>query len=162
MDFLAMNPLERRFAVDDLLARYARCIDDDQLEQWPSFFTEHARYIVRSQENASRGLPTAAMYCDSRAMLVDRVVALRNANIYESHRYRHLISCTVLEDISAEALTAVSNYVVFRTRTNGATDIFSAGGYRDRIVLDGESFRFAEKLVTFDTDRIDTLLVTPL
>jgi hypothetical protein len=37
-----------------------------------------------------------------------------------------------------------------------------AGGYRDRIVLDGESCRFAEKLVTFDTDRIDTLLVTPL
>ena len=162
MDFLAMNPLERRFAVDDLLARYARCIDDDQLEQWPAFFTEHARYIVRSQENASRGLPTAAMYCDSRAMLVDRVVALRNANIYESHRYRHLISCTVLEDITAQALTAVSNYVVFRTRTNGATDIFSAGGYRDRIVVECESLRFAEKRVTFDTDRIDTLLVTPL
>ena len=68
----------------------------------------------------------------------------------------------VAAPLMAEALTAVSNYVVFRTRTNGATDIFSAGGYRDRIVLDGESLRFAEKLVTFDTDRIDTLLVTPL
>jgi anthranilate 1,2-dioxygenase small subunit len=95
-------------------------------------------------------------------MLVDRIVALRNANIYETHRYRHLISATVIEDVTAEALLALSNYVVFRTRSNGVTEIFSAGGYRDCIVVDDGALRFAEKIVTFDTDRIDTLLVTPL
>jgi len=52
--------------------------------------------------------------------------------------------------------------VVLRTRTNGVTEIFSAGSYRDRIVVEDGELRFAEKLVIFDTDRIDTLLVTPL
>ncbi len=162
MNLLSLSAPERRLLVEELLARYVRCLDDDQLEAWPAFFTAQCRYIVRSQENASRGLSTAAMYCDSRAMLADRIVALRHANIFETHRYRHFVSALLLDELSADALTATSNYVVLRTRTNGVTEIFSAGSYRDRIVVEDGELRFAEKLVIFDTDRIDTLLVTPL
>ena len=162
MNLLSLSAPERRLLVEELLARYVRCLDDDQLEVWPTFFTAQCRYIVRSQENASRNLPTAAMYCDSRAMLVDRIVALRHANIFETHRYRHFVSALLLDDIAADALTATSNYVVLRTRTSGVSEVFSTGSYRDRIVVEEGVLRFAEKLVTFDTDRIDTLLVTPL
>ena len=162
MNLMSMSALERRLLVDELLARYVRCIDDDELERWPGFFTSAGRYIVRSRENAARGLPTAAIYCDSRGMLADRIVALRHANIFEAHRYRHLLGGLLIEAVSPDSLAASCNYPVLRTRGNGVTDVFSAGVYQDRIVVEEGQLLFAEKLVVFDTDRIDTQLVTPL
>ena len=54
------------------------------------------------------------------------------------------------------------HYVVYRTRGNGVTELYSAGVYQDRIVSVNNELKFAEKLVIYDTDRVDTLLVTPL
>lgn len=51
---------------------------------------------------------------------------------------------------------------MFRTRGNGVSEPYSVGTYDDDIAsLDGELL-FRRKLVTFDTNRIDSLLVTPL
>lgn len=94
-------------------------------------------------------------------MLTDRVVSLRKANIFERHGYRHLISATLVSGPTDGAVQARSNYAVYRTRTNGVTELYNAGTYDDRIVSDGSQLRFAEKIVTYDTNRIDSLLVTP-
>lgn len=161
MDFAGQGDLELQFQVERLLARYVHCIDDDRLEEWPTFFTEDCVYRVISRENADRGLPAAAIFCDSRRMLVDRVVSARNANIYERHHYRHLVSSVVVER-GAHELLATSNYVVYRTRTDGATALYNAGRYQDRIVVEDGLWLFREKVAIFDTHRIDTLLVTPL
>jgi anthranilate 1,2-dioxygenase small subunit len=107
-------------------------------------------------------MPLAAIFCDSKEMLTDRIVSLRRANVYEQHRYRHIVSSTIVNDVSDAAIIARSNYVVYRTRTNGVTEIYSAGTYDDRIVIARDRLLFREKIVTYDTDRIDTLLVTPL
>ena len=109
-----------------------------------------------------RKLPLATIMCDSKAMLRDRIVSLRNANVYEAHHYRHMVSSVVVTGNGSESFLVKSNYVVYRTRTNGATDVFSAGAYHDKIVSDDGRLKFAEKIVIYDTDRIDTLLVTPL
>ena len=162
MDFLRLSPLERQFEVERLLARYVQCIDDDRLEDWPAFFTEHCDYRLVARDNAERGLPLATFSCNSRGMLTDRVVALRHANIYEAHRYRHLVGSTLLLDASADAIVARSHYAVFRTRTNGVSEPYSVGVYDDRIVFDAGALRFCAKCVTFDTLRIDSLLATPL
>ena len=61
-------------------------------ERWPEFFTEDCRYRVTSAENYEAGLPLGLIYATSQNMLRDRVSALRDANIYEPQRYRHLIS----------------------------------------------------------------------
>ncbi|SVC32006.1 uncharacterized protein METZ01_LOCUS284860, partial [marine metagenome] len=39
------------------MADYAHCIDSDELERWPGFFTDHARYFVTTSFNRERGLP---------------------------------------------------------------------------------------------------------
>ncbi len=160
--FTALAPHELQFNVERLLARYAQCIDRDELEAWPDFFTEQCLYQVIAWENALRGLPVSAFLCDSRAMLTDRVVSLRHANIYEKHRYRHLISAVMIENVGETAVEARSHYAVYRTGTDGATKLFQTGEYADRIVLDGDAWRFQRKIVTFDTARIDSLLVTPI
>ncbi len=162
MNLLELSPLERQYAVEQLLARYVQCIDDDRLEAWPDFFLAACDYRIVSRENAERGLPLATLSCDSRGMLVDRVVSLRHANIYEQHRYRHLVSSTVLGEVRADSVQARSHYAVFRTRTNGVSEVYSVGTYDDDIVSSDGQLLFRRKRVTFDTYRIDSLLVTPL
>ncbi len=162
MNFLDLSPCELQFAVEQLLARYVHCIDDDRLEAWPDFFATPCEYRIVARENAERGLPLATFSCDSRGMLLDRVVSLRHANIYEPHRYRHLVSSTVLGAVGDDSVQARSNYAVFRTRTNGVSEVYSVGTYEDDIVSEAGALRFRRKLVIFDTNRIDALLVTPL
>ncbi len=153
---------ELQFRVERLLARYAQCIDDDQLEAWPELFTEACVYRVIARENFERQLPVAAIFCDSKRMLIDRVVSARHANIYEKHTYRHLVSSTLVNAPAGDSVIATSHYAVYRTRTNGVTEIYNTGSYRDEIVCHAGVWLFRTKLVVFDTHRIDSLLVTPL
>ncbi len=162
MNLKSLTDVEVQFQVERLLANYVQCIDEDRLEAWPDFFVDDCLYQVIAKENAERGLPVSAIFCDSKGMLADRVVSLRHANVYERHQYRHIVSSVVITEVSDESLAIQSNYVVYRTRTNGVTAVFNTGMYNDRVVgVDGQLL-FKEKIVTFDTNRIDSLLVTPL
>lgn len=59
-----------RREVEDLVARHAELIDEDRLEEWPELFTQECVYKIIARENVDRGLPIAAIFCDSRKMLV--------------------------------------------------------------------------------------------
>ena len=59
-------------------------------------------------------------------------------------------------------MRAQCNFAVLQTRVDGQTSIYSTGKYRDRIVAEEGVLRFSEKLVVFDTYRIDSLMVRPL
>jgi anthranilate 1,2-dioxygenase small subunit len=157
------SAMETQWRVERLLSRYAACIDEDALESWPDFFaTDACRYEIITRENLERGMSLALMFCTSRGMLVDRIVSLREANIYPQRWYRHTVSNVLIQSVDAECLQVQSNYVVLQTRRNGQTDIFSAGKYLDQIVLNKGELKFAEKRVVVDTHRIDTLLVAPI
>lgn len=162
MQLEKLSAVELQFEVERLLSRYVECIDDDRLEEWPDLFTEDAKYRVVPRENADRGLPIAVMDCDSRGMLLDRIVSLRNANIYPEHFYRHLFSSVHVKGIDEGELVVQSNYVVLQTRNDGVTKVYNAGKYLDRIVVVAGELRFKEKLVIFDTNSIDTLMVRPI
>jgi 3-phenylpropionate/cinnamic acid dioxygenase small subunit len=154
--------IERRLAVLDLNARYAEAIDEGRLEEWPTFFTEDGRYRITTAENVERGLPLSIVYATSRAMLRDRIKALREANIYEAQRYRHLLGPARIEHGAEGILHAHASFMVARIMHTGETTLFATGIYRDRIVLDGETARFAERVVILDSRQIDTLLAIPL
>jgi anthranilate 1,2-dioxygenase small subunit len=151
-----------KFHVENLMAEYVLAIDEDRLDEWPNFFVDDCVYKLISKENADRGLPIAAIFCDSKAMLIDRVVSLRNANIYEKHTYRHIVSSVAIEDVAQGVISAKSNYVVYRTRTNGVTEVFNTGIFRDLIVRAEGDLLFKERIATFDTNIIDALLATPI
>ena len=89
--------VETTFKVQELQARYMQALDDDRLEDWPDFFADKCRYLVTTAENLSQGLPLGMIYATSRAMLRDRVRSLRQANVYEAQRYRHMIGPPVIE-----------------------------------------------------------------
>lgn len=150
-----------RDAIEDLLADYAEAIDDGQLERWPGFFTEDGEYQIITRESHDAGLPIGILYCDSRGMMEDRVRALRTANIYEPHAYRHLLGRPRFE-AQAEGLAVRSNFCVFRIAQDGATVTFATGRYLDRIVRDGDALRFKSRRVVLDSRRVDILLVLPV
>ena len=151
------------FAVQALQARYVQGLDDDRLEAWPEFFSDQCRYLVTTAENLAQGLPLGMIYATSRAMLRDRVRSLREANVYEAQRYRHMIGPPVLEAGEGGVIRAQTSFMVVRTMHTGETVMFATGRYDDRVVLDGpQAPCFAEKVVVLDSRQIDTLLAIPL
>jgi anthranilate 1,2-dioxygenase small subunit len=156
--------LELRLKVEELLARYVHCIDDGRLEDWPEFFVENGLYRVTTAENHERSLPLPIIYADSRAMLRDRVAALRQANIYEPQRYRHLLSSLLVERIDSRSAKAVSNFQVVRVMQTGESMLFATGRCLDRVRIEGEGGlpQFEERVVVLDSRAIDTLLAIPL
>jgi 3-phenylpropionate/cinnamic acid dioxygenase small subunit len=159
-----MTPAEmvRRLELDALYADYAHCLDNDALEEWPDFFTDDCGYRITSAENFEAGLPIGIVYATSKGMLVDRIMALRKANIYEPQRYRHLIGAIKIGAEEQGALSVVANLIVVRIMQDGAMILFAAGRYVDRLVRQNERWKFARKDVVLDSRQIDTLLAIPL
>jgi 3-phenylpropionate/cinnamic acid dioxygenase small subunit len=153
--------IEQKLAVEDLNTRYAEAIDEDRLEAWPDFFSTDGRYLVTTAENVAQGLPLGIMSATSRAMLRDRIKALRQANVYESQRYRHVLGTPRIETANGP-LRARTSFMVARIMHTGETMLFATGCYEDRIILDDAGAQFAEKTVILDSRVIDTLLAIPL
>ncbi len=157
-----MTDTEKLFRVAALNTDYANTIDADRLEAWPDFFLEVCLYKITTAENQARGYAAGVVYADSRAMLADRIAALRHANIYERHRYRHIIGMPSIRAAEDGAIEAETSFLIVRTMRDGRMDLFAAGLYRDRIniVTDG-TMRFAERIVVCDSSRFDTLVAIP-
>ncbi|HEY9280173.1 MAG TPA: aromatic-ring-hydroxylating dioxygenase subunit beta [Eoetvoesiella sp.] len=146
-----------------LNAAYARCIDNDELEQWPDFFLERCLYLITTADNHAAGLQAGIVYADTRAMLQDRVMAMRDANVFEEQRYRHIIGAPLLLAQEGNTAQVESPFIVVRIMRDGGTEVFATGRYIDRIVQEPDNaLKFAERLVVCDSSNIDTLLVIPL
>jgi len=146
-------------AVYDLFAEYGALIDMAKFDEWLDLFAEECRYRIIPRENLDRGLPAALVFCDSRAMLEDRIRALREANKYNIHTDRHVIG---LPRIVEDVVTAETPFAVYQTDQEGETLLFATGLYRDRLELVGSRLKIRDKLILLDTFAIPTLLATPL
>jgi anthranilate 1,2-dioxygenase small subunit len=146
-------------AVYDLFAEYGALIDMAKFDEWLDLFAEECRYQIVPRENFDRGLPTALVFCDSRAMLEDRIRALREANKYNIHTDRHVIG---LPRVLDDGLAAEAPFAVYQTDQEGETRLFATGLYRDRLVRAGSRLKIRDKLILLDTFAVPTLLATPL
>lgn len=146
----------------DLNADYAAAIDDDRLEDWPAFFTDACFYRITTARNHAQGLPAGLVYADSRQMLIDRVLSLRKANIYERQMYRHMIGLPRLGQDDGETMQVRTSFAALRIMRTGATDIFATGVYIDEVVREAGTLKLRRRDVVCDSQRIDTLLALPL
>ncbi|CAE6788438.1 aromatic-ring-hydroxylating dioxygenase subunit beta [Paraburkholderia aspalathi] len=157
-----MDQMKLWFEVNMLQNQYINNLDNDRLEAWPTLFTEDCTYEIVPKENADLGLPIGIIYCTNQKMLRDRVVSLRNANIFEEHTYRHVTSGLAIMSEHDGVIETESSYVVVQTRSNGESDVYQAGKYFDRIVRTQDGLRYRSKRVVYDTSRVQTLLATPI
>jgi len=151
-----------RFALYDLYAAYGALIDAGDFDAWLGLFAESCTYHILPRENYERGLPAGLVYCDSRAVLEDRIRALREANKYNIHTDRHLIGLPRLTGEEGEAKLVEAPFAMYQTDQEGETRLFATGLYRDRIVIEVGGLKFRDKLVLLDTFAVPSLLATPL
>jgi anthranilate 1,2-dioxygenase small subunit len=166
MDFLKENTntveyMLQHFELATLQDRYIASIDHDRLEDWPKFFTPDCLYEIISKENEDLNLPAPVIYCDNAAMLRDRVLSLRNANIYEKPAYRHFVSGLEWQVIEG-GFSMSSSYLVVNTGQKGVSSIYQAGRYLDIVVRTEHGLRFRQKRCIYDTLRVQTLLAYPI
>jgi anthranilate 1,2-dioxygenase small subunit len=157
-----MDKTAVRLGVHELIAAYAECIDEDRLEEWPDFFVEKCHYLITSRASHEAGYRHGVVYAASKGMLKDRILALRRANIFEPHRYRHIVGPIRVGKIEGGMAEVRSNFIAVRIMHDGEMSLFAAGRYLDRIAVAVEPYRFLERLVILDSQKIETLLVIPL
>lgn len=157
-----MDEIALRLGIGDLCAAYADCIDDDRLEEWPDFFVDDCRYLITDRDSHQAGFRHGVIYCASRGMLIDRVTTLRRVLMFEAHRYRHVIGPVRIDRVADGVAEARSNFLAVRIMHDGETSLFATGRYLDRIDVTAQPFRFIERTVVLDSQKIDTLLVIPL
>lgn len=146
----------------ELNAAYARAIDNEKFEEWPDFFVDPCLYKVTTADNVAQGLEAGVMYADSRGMLQDRISALRQANIYERQRYRHIVGLPVVLEESDGVCATETPFLIVRIMRDGKMEVFATGYYRDKIRMDAANTpRFAERIVVCDGARFDTLVAIP-
>ncbi|HEV2199840.1 MAG TPA: aromatic-ring-hydroxylating dioxygenase subunit beta [Bryobacteraceae bacterium] len=151
-----------KWAIQDFFESYIDCLDEQRFEQWPAFFTEDGVYKIVARENVERDLPLATWSCLSRAMMQDRVVAIRNASVFSPRYMRHVAGgVRVLEERDG-VLPAGLSFSVFETMQDEQTKVFIVGKYRAKIVFTEEGARFQELLVIYDSSLIPGLLVFPI
>ena len=141
---------------------YARLLDDDRLEEWPALFVERCVYKVIPRENWHREPKLAILFCDSRAMMMDRVRSLRTANIYNLHYPRHTVTNVEVIAARGDEYEVTAAYTVYQTDLEGQTKLFSVGRYLDVITFSEGEPLFREKLAICDTFSIPNLLAIPL
>ncbi len=157
-----MDPKALRFEVEELMNAYVRCLDEDRLEEWPDFFTETGIYKIISRENVDRNLPLATMSCESKGMMKDRVVAIREASAFSPRTLRHLVTNIAICGQEGDGYLARANYAVFQTLQDEETKVFSVGEYKDKILLADGKAKFKERMVIYDSSQVPGLLVIPI
>jgi salicylate 5-hydroxylase small subunit len=153
---------DTRSTVEDLYARYVKCLDAADFAAWPDFFIDDCTYKVQARENHDRGLPLAVIALESRAMLKDRVFGITTTLYHQPYYQRHIVSSFLIEPRSDESIAVEANYAVFRTKQNHLTEVFNTGRYYDVLVRDGGALKFRDKLCVYDSELIPNSLIYPV
>ena len=157
-----MTDREAKWEVEDLLDRYAQCLDEERLEDWPEFFTDTSVYRIIPRENLDRGFALASMSCESKGMMMDRVTAIRNACVFSRRYLRHLVTNVRITGREGDAYLVQANYAVLQTTQGDETRVFNAGRYQDKVAFLNGTPKFLEKIVVYDSLQIPGMLVIPI
>jgi anthranilate 1,2-dioxygenase small subunit len=153
---------EAQAATDEFNARYGQCLDNDQLEDWISLFTEDARYTVISREAHDRGLPMGVMSCEGRNMFVDRVVATRKVLVFAPRYIRHIVGRAVVGALTEGVIRAEASYLVLQTQVEKPTEILQCGRYSDEFVVRAGQLLLQKRLCIYDSTIIPNALIFPI
>lgn len=138
------------------------CLDDDRIEDWPDYFTEDCEYRIISKENHDQGLPASAVYCDGIAMVQDRVLALREAQVFEPRALRHFTSGVRVLAVSEGTVEARANFMLTEAMSDEAPRILMLGRYLDRFVRRGDRLLLQRHLVVYDNHSVFRSIVVPI
>jgi anthranilate 1,2-dioxygenase small subunit len=151
-----------RHRLRDLYDEVADLLDDDQVEAFPNHFVDDCLYRITSRENYDQGLPGALMYCEGIAMLRDRILALRETQVYEPRSWRHFISGVRVLGDDGTRVTARANFLVIEAMSDEEPRVFIVGRYLDVLERRGDRLLFREHVAVCDNHSIRRSLIIPV
>jgi anthranilate 1,2-dioxygenase small subunit len=151
-----------RLRLEALQRDYVACLDDGRLDDWPEFFTDDCTYQIISRDSHARGEVAGFWFCDSKGMLRDRILYLRESSIRGLGVTRHILGGTRLLAWENDVVRSETSYLVVRTSREGEPQLFATGRYLDTVDIQGSVARFKEKLVLTDSSRIDMAIAAPV
>ncbi|TKR53301.1 ring-hydroxylating dioxygenase subunit beta [Allopusillimonas ginsengisoli] len=140
----------------------AGLLDRDEVERFPSFFLDDCTYQVVSRENYGEGLPQAAIYCDGVGMVQDRVLALRETQVYVPRVWRHVISGVRVTAMEGDEIHASANFLITEAMSDQDPTLFLVGQYLDILVRNGSTFKFRQRLAVYDNHHVTRSLIVPV
>jgi len=154
---------ELNAAIVQFNARYSEVLDDGDLMDWPSFFTQDALYKVTARENFDSKYPVGLVYCEGAAMLRDRALAISNTAMFAPRYLRHFVSNTMIERVEGGQIVSSSNYVLMQTlHDKPESTLHQVGKYKDIFVIEGGELKLKERICIYDNLLLDNSLVYPV
>ncbi len=145
-----------------LHADYAHAVDSADWDAWCELFTDDCSYRLVPRENHERGMPLATLSFESKGMLKDRAYAIRETLFHDPYYQRHVIGVPRIVRMQADQVECEANYAVFRTKLSQLTTVFNVGRYLDTVVRTAQGWRFAKKLVVYDSEMIPNAIIYPI
>lgn len=135
-------------AVPAVVARSCLALDDEDYAAFLAHCAADFRYAIRVYSPELRKWTT--WLAQSRSDLEGLFAALPEHLRRRGRLLRHL-GPTVVDDLGNGECRAITSFVVFHTGTDGRTQPWAAGRYRDRLVADGARALLTEREVVLDT-----------
>lgn len=148
-------------AVIDFLARNAAALDRTDFDHWAEDFVEDCTYRIVSMENHQLGYDMPLMLMKNKNMILDRILSLREANIFNIHRDSHILGLPVVEKKN-DRIQVETPITVFQTNQDGVASLFCVGRYVDKIVETKAGLKLKSRDVMVENFGIIRLLSTPL
>jgi anthranilate 1,2-dioxygenase small subunit len=149
-------------AIRRLFDEVADLLDQDEVERFPEYFVDDCVYQVVSRENYAEGLPQAAIYCDGIGMVRDRVIALRETQVYVPRIWRHFISGVRITAFDGADIHVRSNFMVTEAMSDADPTMFLVGQYLDVLVQEEGGLKFKQRLAIFDNHHVRRSLIVPV
>ena len=143
------------------LARNASALDNIDYDSWCDDFVEDCRYRVISVENQLLGHDMPLMLMKNRNMILDRILSLRQANVYNIHRDTHMLGLPLLAN-GGGIVRAETPFTIYQTNQDGIASLFCVGRYVDEIVTEGNRLKLRHRDVMVENFAVIRLLSTPL
>lgn len=150
-----------RSEIEDFNTAYADCLDDGDINQWPSFFTEDCIYKIIARENWDQGLPLATLFAEGRGGLVDRTVAVTKTTVFRKRYLRHFITNTRIRAVDGATIKAEANFQVLETTTDEFTKVLSTGRYIDTFQRLGGALKLKKRVCVYDSEMVPATIVYP-
>ena len=160
-----MLDLKEITAVEELMRRYVRVLDNRDIEGWVNCFAAEASYTVVPRSNLEQGLPLCIISDESKDRIRDRVVFIRKIwkGNFTDYTTRHLSMLADLRAGDGEGeIEARSNVSIFASEPDGESKILAVGEYIDVIVAFENGCFFKRRQVVLDTEVLPRHIVYPL
>jgi hypothetical protein len=124
-----VRALTARDAIGRVIARYGQLLDDHRWDEFGELFTEDGVWR------------TADVTLATRPAIVD---GLRGMQGPKPGPVKHLSFTPIIDLESSTSARASTDFAVLHF-THGAWSVVSGGRYHDHLVVDGDTWRFAER-----------------